>query len=153
TAFAAWVHESDAAMRADLERRGHRVSESTRAMGMALADVRLPPPEIELGSTDWCRYLRLFGLPSGLLPGADHTAFHLVVARLDGEDAAAALAFDHGGDSGIYNVGTVERARRRGLGTALSALQLHDARDRGGRTASLQATPMAERVYAAVGFR
>jgi GNAT superfamily N-acetyltransferase len=153
TAFAAWVHESDSAMRADLERHGYRFSESTRAMGMALDDVRLPRPEIELGATDWCRYLRLFGLPSGLLAGADHTAFHLAVARLGGEDAAAALAFDHGGDSGIYNVGTIERARRRGLGTALTALQLHDARDRGCRTASLQATPMAERVYAAVGFR
>jgi predicted GNAT family acetyltransferase len=30
---------------------------------------------------------------------------------------------------------------------------VYAARDRGGRTASLQSTPMAERVYAAVGFR
>ena len=63
------------------------------------------------------------------------------------------MAFDHGGDCGIYNVGTLERARRRGLGTALTALQLHDALARGCRTASLQSTQMAERVYAAVGFR
>jgi hypothetical protein len=33
------------------------------------------------------------------------------------------------------------------------AALLHDARDRGCETASLQSTPMAERVYAAVGFR
>ena len=46
-----------------------------------------------------------------------------------------------------------ERARRRGLGTALTALQLHDARARGCRTASVQATDVAERVYAAAGFR
>ena len=63
------------------------------------------------------------------------------------------MAFDHGGDCGIYNVTTLERARRRGLGTALTALHLHDAVARGCRTASLQSTPMAERVYAAVGFR
>lgn len=54
---------------------------------------------------------------------------------------------------GIYNVGTLEHARRRGLGTALTAAQVHDAHARGCRTASLQSTPMAERVYASVGFR
>jgi hypothetical protein len=153
TRYAAWVHEADAAMRGDLERRGFTLNESTRAMGMALGDVRLPRPEIELGSLDWCEYLRLFGLPPGLLGGADLSAFHLVVARLDGEDVAAALAFDHDGDCGIYNVETLERARRRGLGSALTSLQLHDALARGCQTASLQSTPMAERMYAAVGFR
>jgi predicted GNAT family acetyltransferase len=44
-------------------------------------------------------------------------------------------------------------ARRRGLGTALTALHLQLARDRGCKTASLQATEMAERIYAAIGFR
>jgi predicted GNAT family acetyltransferase len=63
------------------------------------------------------------------------------------------MAFDHGSDCGIYNVGTLKRARRRGLGTALTALQAHDALTRGCWTASLQSTEMAERVYAAVGFR
>jgi GNAT superfamily N-acetyltransferase len=153
THFVAWAHERDAAMRGDLDRRGYRVNESTRAMGMALGDLRLPRPEIELGSLDWSGYLRLFWLPPEFLREADHAAFHLVVARLGGEDVAAALAFDHGGDCGIYNVGTVERARRRGLGTALTAYQLQDALARGCETASLQSTPMAERVYAAVGFR
>jgi ribosomal protein S18 acetylase RimI-like enzyme len=73
--------------------------------------------------------------------------------RLIRARAAAALAYDFGDDCGIYNVGTVEKARRRGLGTALTAAQVHDARARGCRTASLQSTQMAERVYAAVGFR
>ena len=63
------------------------------------------------------------------------------------------MAFDLGTDCGIYNVGTLEHARRRGLGTALTVAHLYDALDRGCRTASLQSTPMAERVYAAVGFR
>jgi ribosomal protein S18 acetylase RimI-like enzyme len=151
--FAAWVQEGAAAMRGALERRGYRFNESTRAMGMALDDVRQPRPEIELGSVDWCEYLRLFGLPPGLLSGADRTAFRLLVARLGGEEVATALAFDHHGDCGIYNVATLEHARRRGLGAALTTLQLHDARTRGCRTASLQATPMAERVYGAMGFR
>ena len=74
-------------------------------------------------------------------------------ARLDGENVATAMAFDLGSDCGIYNVGTLGHARRRGLGTALTALHVHDALARGRLTASLQSTVMAERVYAAVGFR
>jgi predicted GNAT family acetyltransferase len=77
----------------------------------------------------------------------------VLVARLDGASAAAAMAFDHDGDCGIYNVGTLPPARRRGLATAVTATLLHDAVARGCRTASLQSTAMAERVYAAVGFR
>ncbi len=76
-----------------------------------------------------------------------------MVARVDGESAAAGIAYDAGGDCGIYNVITREHARRRGLGTAVTAALVHDARARGCETASLQSTPMAERVYAAVGFR
>lgn len=151
--FAAWVHESDPAMRAELERRGYALDETTRAMGMALGDIRVPRPAIDVGDLGWPEYLRIFGLPPGMLGTADHAAFHLRAARLDGETVAAALAFDCGDDCGIYNVGTLEHARRRGLGTALTALQAHAARERGLCTASLQSTAMAEGVYAAVGFR
>ena len=70
-----------------------------------------------------------------------------------GENVATGMAFDLDGDCGIYNVGTLEHARRRGLGTALTALLLHDALARGCQTASLQSTDIAEGVYAAVGFR
>ncbi|MFC5995692.1 GNAT family N-acetyltransferase [Pseudonocardia hispaniensis] len=151
--FAAWVHESDEAMRRDLERRGYTLDEMTRAMGMALDDIRLPRPEIDLGPPDWAEYLSIIGVPPDLLRGADRAAFHVLIARLDGENVAAGMAFDFDGDCGIYNVGTLEHARRRGLGTALTALHLHDALERGCRTASLQSTRMAERVYVAGGFR
>jgi ribosomal protein S18 acetylase RimI-like enzyme len=153
TRFAAWVHETDEPLRADLERRGYTLDETTRAMGMPLSDILMPRPEIELGSTDWDDYLRTFGLPPRLLSRADHSSFHLLVARLDGENVATAMAFDQSGDCGIYNVATLEHARRRGLGTALVALHLHDAVARGCRTASVQSTEIAERVYATVGFR
>jgi GNAT superfamily N-acetyltransferase len=153
TRFAAWVHEHDAPLRADLERRGYTLDTTTRAMGVAIDDIRLPPSELDLAPVDWSTYLRLLGLPAGLLAGADHAAFHPLVARLDGEPVATALAFDHRGDCGIYSVGTLEHARRRGLATALTARQARDARLRGVRTLSLQSTAMAERVYAAVGFR
>jgi ribosomal protein S18 acetylase RimI-like enzyme len=151
--YRAWVHESDGAMRTDLERWGYRLAETTRAMGMALDGLGDARPDIELGPPDWDEYLRLVGVAPDFLRDADRSAFHIVVARLDGEGAATGMAYDAADDCGIYNVGTVEHARRRGLGTALTAQLLHDARDRGQRTATLQSTPMGERVYAALGFR
>jgi GNAT superfamily N-acetyltransferase len=153
TRFAAWVHESDTTMCNDLERRGYALDSSTRAMGMSLADLQLPRPELEVRPLDWLDYLRVFGLPAGLLAGADHSALHVIASWIDGEPVAAALALDHDKDCGVFNVETLERARRRGLGTALVTCQLHDALNRGCTTASLQSTPMAERVYGAVGFR
>jgi GNAT superfamily N-acetyltransferase len=92
----------------------------------------------------------LLGVPAGLLGGADPSAFHVLVARLDGENVAAGLAYDHEGDCGVFNVGTA--ARRRGIGTAITARLVLDAVERGCSTASLQSTAMAERVYASVGF-
>ena len=151
--FAAWVHESDEPMRIDLERRAYALDTTMHAMGMALADLRVPRPALELVSTDWFEYLHVFGLPPNLLARADHSAFHLLVASLGGEQAASAMAFDHRADCGIYNVETLAHARRRGLATALTALHLHEAIARGCRTASLQATAAAQRIYAALGFR
>jgi GNAT superfamily N-acetyltransferase len=154
--YAAWVHESDEGMRAELAGRGYAVEESTRAMGMSLNDISLALPEVELGPLDWAEYLeylRIVGAPAGLLSGADPSAFHILAARVAGESVATAIAFDHDGDCGVFNMSTLEAARRRGLGTALVARHVHDAVERGCSTASLQSTAMAERIYAAVGFR
>jgi predicted GNAT family acetyltransferase len=89
----------------------------------------------------------------GFLAGADPAAYHILIARHDGANVATAMAYYLGRDCGVYNVGTLEHARRRGLGTALTARLLYDALARGCETASLQSTRMGERVYAAVGFR
>ncbi len=150
--YAAWVHESDDGMRAELSDRGYRVEESTLAMGMSLVGVSIAVPEVEFGPPDWDEYLRILEVP-GLFGAGDPSAFHVLVARLAGENAATAMAYDRDGDCGVFNVTTIESARRRGLGTALTARHLADAVERGCTTASLQSTPMAERVYAAVGFR
>ncbi len=151
--YAAWVHESDEAMGNDLRGRGYELEETTRAMGMHLDDLAPPPPDIDLGPSEWSEYMRILGVPAGLLGGVERAAFHVLVARLGTENVATAMAFDHDGDCGVFNVTTLEASRRRGLGTALTARLLHDAAARGCSTASLQLTEMAERVYAAVGFR
>lgn len=151
--FAAWAHESDRAMQRELARRGYVVAERTRAMAIELDD-RLPDaPEVEQANLEWAEYVDRFGLPPGLLADLDLSPFHLLVGRADEAAATTALAFDWEGDCGIYNVTTLAHARRRGLGSALTALQLRHARARGCATASLQATPMAEAMYAQIGFR
>jgi GNAT superfamily N-acetyltransferase len=154
--YAAWVHESDEAMRAELSGRGYSIAESTLAMGMSLDAISPTLPEVELGPLDWpdyLEYLEVVGVPAGLLGGADPSAFHTLVARRAGANVATAIAFDHHADCGVYNMSTLERARRQGLGTALTARHVRDAAERGCSTASLQSTAMAESVYAAVGFR
>jgi ribosomal protein S18 acetylase RimI-like enzyme len=153
--FAAWVHESDEAMRRALESRDYVLDTTTRAMSVALDDVHLPQPEpeLDLAPPDWSEHLRLIEVPAGFLGGVDRRALHVVVGRLDGSSVATGMAYDHNGDCGIYNVGTMAHARRRGLGTGITAVLLRDAVARGCVTASLQSTEMAERVYAAVGFQ
>jgi GNAT superfamily N-acetyltransferase len=151
--FAAWVHERDSATSYDLERLGYTLDTTTRVMGMPLDDIRLPRPALDIGPLEWSDYLRIFELPPGLLVNGDRSALRLSVVWLDGEPVASALTFDLAGDCGIYNVGTLEHARRRGVATALTAHLLHEARARGCHSASLQSTPMAERVYATAGFR
>jgi ribosomal protein S18 acetylase RimI-like enzyme len=139
-------------MRAELGRRGYTIDETTRAMGRSLDDLSLPSPAVELGPPDWAEHLRIIGAP-GLLADADPRAFHILVAQLSGENVATAIALDHDRDCGLFNVVTLAAARRRGLGMALTALHLLEAVRRGCSTASLQSTPMAEGIYAAVGFR
>lgn len=149
--YAIWAHETESPTVAVLEARGLRFDSATRAMAMSLADLAVPRPEIELGDLDWDGYGELAGVP-GLLRGATAEEFHLRVARFDGRLVGSVIAYDHDGECGIYNLGTIPEARRRGIGTALTALQLHEARERGRTSASLQSTPIAERVYAALGF-
>jgi ribosomal protein S18 acetylase RimI-like enzyme len=147
------VHETEAATAAELERRGYTLAETTRGMGRTWNSIRLPRPEADVRRSDWAEYLRVDRRPAGLLAGVDPDAFHVVLGRLESESVAAGIALDRDGDCAIYNLGAREGARRRGMGTAVTAALVHDARDRGCKTASVQSTPMAERVYAAVGFR
>jgi GNAT superfamily N-acetyltransferase len=154
--YAVWAHESDQGMRAELAVRGFTIDTSTRAMSMSLDNLPVAVSDAGIERLeDWDEYLEYLwsvGVPAGLLSGAEPSAFHVLVARIGGENVATALAFDHEGDCGIYNMSTLDSFRRRGLGTALTARHVQDAAERGCLTASLQSTPMAESVYAAVGF-
>ena len=82
---------------------------------------------------------------------AENTAAFL--ARADGEPVGIAMTIVTHGVAGIYWVGVVEGARGLGLGRAMTEAAVNAGFDLGAETASLQASPMGEPVYRAMGFR
>jgi GNAT superfamily N-acetyltransferase len=76
------------------------------------------------------------------------------VRLLTGDAAASAMVLLHAptGLAAILGVGTVPAARRRGLGTAITAAALHEAAAMGARGAFLEPTPQAGALYDRLGF-
>ncbi len=147
------MHESEATIAGKIEARGYEYDSSTRTMAMPIADfAEVDTSWLDLAEPSLDEFWRIAGV-DGLVPDLDPAGGHFYVARCNGEAAATLMAFDDVGDCGLYMVGTVPAARRRGLATALSAHAVAAARERGCATASLQSTAMAEGVYASIGFR
>jgi GNAT superfamily N-acetyltransferase len=74
------------------------------------------------------------------------------VARVDGQVVAISAANCRGGCVGIFNVATLPEFRGRGLGGALTAAPLREARERGYRIGVLTSSPMAFSTYRRLGF-
>jgi GNAT superfamily N-acetyltransferase len=75
------------------------------------------------------------------------------VATIDGEPAGIGISYTGGGVVGLYGIGTLLAARRRGVGSALTLVPMLAARDEGFHAAILHATPDGERLYPRLGFR
>lgn len=75
------------------------------------------------------------------------------IARIDGSLAGVGLSFVGAGVIGLYGIGALAAARRRGVGSALTLIPMLEARDAGYRVAILQSTPDGERLYPRLGFR
>lgn len=90
------------------------------------------------------------GLRIALTPGAPWV---LYLGRHGGEAVSTSAVLFADGVAGIYWVATLEAARGRGFGTALTQAPLRLARDRGYRVGILQATPMGRPIYERLGFR
>ena len=75
------------------------------------------------------------------------------LGRLDGRPAATATLVRTDDVAGIYAVTTVDDARRRGLGAAVTWAAVSRAREWGARAVVLQSSPMGYHIYEAIGFR
>jgi GNAT superfamily N-acetyltransferase len=77
----------------------------------------------------------------------------LAVGYLDGQPVSSAAAIRSGATIGVYAVATVERARRRGIGRAVTWAAIDAARSAwGGTIAILQSSDMGLSVYRSMGF-
>ena len=77
----------------------------------------------------------------------------LFVGRLDGKPVGTSIAIRSRDASGIYNVGTLPRARRRGVGSAVTWAAIEAGRAWGYDTVVLQSSVMGLSMYSAMGFR
>ncbi len=93
-------------------------------------------------------FRRVFGFPLVADPRV-----RLAVGYLDGAPVSGAAALAAEGTIGIYAVGTVERARRRGIGRAVTWAAIDAGRAAwGSEIAVLQSSEMGAPVYRSMGF-
>src|SRR5207237_9550494 len=83
----------------------------------------------------------------------DDDDLQLIGGYLNGDPVACAMAIRSRNVVGVYAVGTAERARRRGIGTAITWAAIEQGRRWGCDVAVLQASEMGLPVYSAMGFR
>ena len=159
-----WLLEADEAAAGALEEAGFALDGSTAAMSALLSELAAPDP----GDLDWdsdatgLEVGRVNDLAYGWEDPGVATALrdlragpstHLYRARAGGEVASVAIVADAGDEASLFNVATHPAHQRRGLSSRLVAVALGEARERGMRTSTLQASGAGEPVYRALGYR
>ena len=162
-AWTVWVPEDDGEAVALLESAGHRFDAAPAAMVLDLAGLPEPHPQgldwdARAAPADVARINDLaygyekptFGAAMTALP-AD-VPLRLYRARVDGATASVLGTIDQGDDCGVYLVATLKGHRGEGLSRRLLHLALAEARERGMRTSSLQASKLGQPVYERLGY-
>ena len=138
--------------------------------GMALHPIGgMPPlpPALEIrkvedaaGLAEHVRVTALgFGLDEGMVRGLlgsallDVPGVRFYVGYVDGVAVAGGAGVASGTTIGVYNIATLESARRRGYGAALTARVVEDGRADGHEVAVLQASDVGLPIYERLGFR
>ena len=169
-----WVMPSStpAGLAARLQHRGLTADDAWPGMALRVAELVSPPavPGLEIRPVTTVEELATYtGIFAPLLsPSPSFTEFFLRAARgigfgpdapeqhfvgsLDGQPVATVSLLSAGGAAGIYNVATIESARGRGIGAAMTAAAIRHGAARGFTIATLQASTMGRRVYERLGF-
>lgn len=75
------------------------------------------------------------------------------IGYFEGDPVACSMLLLAHGVAGIYAVGTLPKARRKGIGTAITLAPLREARDRGYHVGVTHSSAMGLRVYQRIGFK
>lgn len=137
--------------------------------GMALHPIPFAPPaiDLEIRTVEDIETLSLFrgvlaagfGMPLSIAeklvtPGwLAQEAFELYVGFVDGVAAATSTLVPTPPTAGVYNVATLDRFRRRGIGLAMTWHCLSRGMALGCHLGALQASSMGRPVYERMGFR
>jgi ribosomal protein S18 acetylase RimI-like enzyme len=148
--YAVWSELADRRLADVLLTSGFRRDITTRPMLCYVADAELADVDsgIVLADIDPDRIADLNGVTAELVRGVPGLRAYATAGFESG-----LIVLPVGTDANVSFVATRPDARRRGLAELVMRAALRDMRDRGSVTASLQATPMAESIYARVGFR
>jgi predicted GNAT family acetyltransferase len=162
-AWTVWVPDRDFETRSLMIEAGHNLDTVPRIMGRELDD--LDPHSMD--GIDWnadgdgVTMTTLNDLAYGLPEGTCATgfgelsqdAFRFYVANVDGEPASCVATMDLGSDLGIYGVASTPEVRGKGLSKALTRQALADAKERGLKTTTLQASKLGRPIYVNAGYR
>jgi len=165
--------DSDPGIQAALRRHGLVLDTDRPGFGLELADLRAP--EAPDGAViervrdpeafhAWVEVVgRAFDDPGFAevpsvqthrrLGFGDDGPFRHLLCRVGREPVGAATLSLGAGVAGLGNIATIPHWRRRGIGAAVAAAALLEARALGIRVAALSADPLGEGLYRKLGFR
>jgi len=162
-AWTVWVPREHAATAAMLESAGHAHDAQPRMMVLENLDSIETAEDLDWESDPDPGAFGLIldrgfgmdddaGFVAAAPGGLEIEGGYAYLARHEGEPAATALVIDRDGDAGVFAIATTPSARGRGLATALLSEALREARERGCRTSTLQATKAGFPIYERLGY-